>query len=143
MSELALYVGIGLLVGILGGLVGIGGGVAVVPILVFVCKMSQHEAQGTSLGMLLPPIGFFAVYTYYKAGFVNIKIALLLAFGFLIGGLIGARFATSIDGLKLKRVFGLFMLLVSLRMLLSPGAAKKLPTNEGPPPPAVAAPVNN
>jgi len=117
MAETLLYIGLGVLVGILGGLVGIGGGVAVVPILVFVCKMSQHEAQGTSLGMLLPPIGLFAVITYYRAGYINLRIACLMAAGFMLGGLLGAKVATAIDGTRLRRVFGIFMLLVSLKMI--------------------------
>jgi len=125
MFDIILYLGFGLLCGVLGGLVGIGGGVAVVPILVLVGGMSQHDAQGTSLGMLLPPIGLLAVWKYYEAGQVNIKVAGLLALGFFVGGYFGARLATSLSGIQLRQVFGLFLLIVSIRMITTvpPAAA--------------------
>lgn len=123
--EVLLYLTVGILVGILGGLVGIGGGIAVVPILVYGFKMSQHDAQGTSLGMLLPPIGLLAVWTYYKAGHVNLRMAGLLALGFFFGGLLGARLGTALSGPNLRRVFGIFMLLTSLYVIFGPAPRKK------------------
>src|SRR5262245_21302284 len=90
MTTLALLVA-GVAVGILSGLVGIGGGVFIIPILVYGFGLSQHKAQGTSLGALLAPIGLFAFFEYYKAGNVDIRAAILIAIGFMLGGFLGAR----------------------------------------------------
>lgn len=104
--------------GVLSGLIGIGGAAVVIPILVYFFKFSQHSAQGTTLAMMVPPIGLLAAYAYYKAGYVDIKIAAALAVGFLIGGYLGGRFATAMPGYILKKIFGLFLLMVSLRMII-------------------------
>ena len=134
MGEFLLYLLIGLVVGILSGMLGIGGGVLIVPILVFFCHYGQRQAQGTSLGMLLPPIGLLAVYTYHKAGYVDLRISMYMALGFLIGGLFGANLATLMDASNLRRLFGLFMLFVSLKMLLAAPNPKNLAASPiGPP----------
>jgi uncharacterized membrane protein YfcA len=113
-----ILIALGVLVGVLAGIVGLGGGFVVVPLLRYCYGFSQTMAQGTSLAMLLPPIGILAAWQYWKAGQMNITVAMLLAAGFLIGGYIGGAFAVKLPALTLQRVFGAFFLLVSLRMLI-------------------------
>lgn len=109
---------LGLAAGILSGLLGIGGGVIIVPALLFLFGFSQHAAQGTTLAMLVPPIGLLAAWTYYSKGYVNIKVAALMCVGFFIGGLLGAKFATGISDTMLTRIFGVALLLISVKMIL-------------------------
>ncbi|MBI5793608.1 sulfite exporter TauE/SafE family protein [Candidatus Uhrbacteria bacterium] len=111
-------IAVGLMTGILSGVVGIGGGVIIVPILIFFFGFSQHTAQGTSVAMLLPPIGFLAAWTYWQQGFIDVRTAALLAVGFFIGGLIGARLATVMSPFWLQRVFGVIMLAISIHMIV-------------------------
>jgi uncharacterized membrane protein YfcA len=108
---------LGLAAGILSGLVGIGGGIIIVPALVLLWGFTQQTAQGTSLAMLLLPTGILAVITYYKAGHIDVRFALLLAAGFVFGGLFGAKIATSISTIALKRTFGVVLMLVAIRMI--------------------------
>jgi len=110
---------IGLLVGVVSGVVGIGGGVLFVPALVWLAGMSQHKAQGTSLGALLAPVGIFAFMEYYRKGNADLKVALLLALGFLIGGYFGAVGAQHISDLWLRRVFALTLIAVGGELLFS------------------------
>lgn len=114
-----LYVLLGLAAGVLSGLVGIGGGILLVPGLVFLFGMTQHQAQGTTLAMMVPPIGILAAWTYYRAGYVDIKIAGLLCAGFFLGGLLGAKAAVTLSNPVLEKVFGAVLLAVALKMLLS------------------------
>jgi uncharacterized protein len=111
------YLVVGLLAGVFSGLVGVGGGVVIVPVLVFIFGMTQHQAQGTTLALLVPPIGLLAAWTYYKAGYVDLRVAGLICLGFFLGGLIGAKFATALPSKVLEKVFGVAMLLVSLKMI--------------------------
>lgn len=108
---------IGTAAGVLGGLVGIGGGVVVIPALVFFLGFSQHMAQGTSLTMMLPPIGILAVLAYNRQGFVDWKAAVLLCIGFLLGSIFGAKLATTAPQAVLSRIFGVFLVVVGLRMV--------------------------
>lgn len=108
---------LGLVVGVFSGLVGVGGGVILVPLLVFLFKLPQQTAQGTSLAMLLPPIGVLAVWDYYKRGQVEVRIAALLCLGFVLGGLIGSRIAGVLSPAAMRRVFGLATLGMSLKMI--------------------------
>ncbi len=108
----------GLAAGILGGFIGVGGGVIIVPALVFFLGFSQHAAQGTSLTMMLPPIAILAVMNYYKAGEVNFKYGMILAGAFVIGGYIGSKLSLKLDPEKVKFIFGIFMLFVAIRILL-------------------------
>ena len=108
---------LGLCAGILSGLLGIGGGILLVPALVYLFGLSQHQAQGTTLALMVPPIGLLAAYTYYQQGFVNIKIAALVCVGFFVGGLLGAKVATGIPDSLLRRIFGVALLLVGLKMI--------------------------
>ncbi len=116
---LALVITLGLFTGTVSGLLGIGGAVVVIPILVFALGFDQHLAQGTTLAMMLPPVTFLAVMQYHKTGHINWKIALLLSAGFFIGGLLGSKIATNIDASTLKRIFGIMLLIISLKMILS------------------------
>lgn len=109
---------LGLAAGVLSGLIGIGGGILVVPALVFIFKLTQQEAQGTTLAMLIPPIGIFAVWQYYKNGHVHIDIAGYLCLGFLFGGLIGAKLANMVSDLMLGRIFGIALFIISIKMII-------------------------
>lgn len=118
MTTIIILLCIGLMAGILSGMVGVGGGIIIVPALVYFMGVSQHQGQGTSLAVLLLPVGIFAVYNYYKAGYVDVQSTLIIASTFLIGGFIGSKIAISIDQAMIKKVFGVFLLLVALKMIL-------------------------
>jgi uncharacterized membrane protein YfcA len=107
---------IGLIVGAFSGVVGIGGGILFVPALIWLLGMNQHKAQGTSLGALLAPVGLFAFLEYYRRGNADLRVALLLAAGFLAGGYFGAVGAQHISDLWLRRVFALTLILVGGHM---------------------------
>ena len=113
-----LYILLGLAVGALSGVVGIGGGILLIPALVYFFHMSQHKAQGTSLGALLAPIGVLAFWQYYKAGNADIQAALLIGTGFLIGGYFGGLWAQQLPELALRRIFGTLLLLIGIWLLL-------------------------
>jgi uncharacterized protein len=112
-----LYILLGLVVGALSGVVGIGGGVLIIPALTYFFHMSQHKAQGTSLGALLAPIGALAFWEYYKAGNADVKAALLIGLGFLIGGYFGGLWAQQIPELALRRIFGTLLAILGIRLL--------------------------
>jgi uncharacterized membrane protein YfcA len=118
MSQL-LYILLGLVAGVLGGMFGIGGGSILIPALVFLFGMTQHQAQGTTLAVMVPPIGLLAALRYWQAGNVKVSIAAFICAGFFVGGLIGANIVQNVPEPALKKMFGLFLLLVSLRMILS------------------------
>jgi uncharacterized membrane protein YfcA len=107
----------GLLVGMLSGVVGIGGGILFVPALVWLLGMDQHKAQGTSLGALLAPVGILAFWEYYRKGNADLRVAMLLAVGFFVGGYFGAAGAQWIPDLWLRRVFALTLIVVGGKML--------------------------
>jgi uncharacterized membrane protein YfcA len=113
-----LYILLGLVVGVLSGVVGIGGGILLIPALVYFFHMSQHKAQGTSLGALLAPIGALAFWQYYRAGNADIKAALLIGVGFLIGGYFGGFWAQQLPELALRRIFGTLLVLIGIWLLL-------------------------
>jgi uncharacterized membrane protein YfcA len=112
-----LVLAMGLVVGVISGVVGIGGGIFIVPGLVALLGMTQHRAQGTSLGALLAPIGLLAFWEYRKAGNVDGRIALLIAAGFLIGGWFGGDFAQQIPEVVLRRIFAVMAIGVGIKML--------------------------
>lgn len=114
-----LYILLGILAGVLSGLIGIGGGVIIVPSLIFWFGFSQQEAQGTTLGLLVPPIGILAAWTYYQQGYVNLKVAILICLGFVLGGLLGAKLAINLPSNILEKVFGIALLLIALKMIFS------------------------
>src|SRR5690349_23374288 len=111
------YLVLGLVVGVLSGIVGIGGGILIVPALTGLFHMSQHKAQGTSLGALLAPIGALAFWEYYKAGNADLKAALLIGLGFIIGGYFGGLWAQHIPEVALHRIFGTLLAIIGIRML--------------------------
>ncbi len=117
MMTYSISIAIGLGAGILGGLMGIGGGIVMIPALAYFLKFSQHAAQGTTLAAMVPPIGILAAYVYYQKGQVNIPVALFIALGFLLGGFIGARIVVNLDDETLRKVFGVALLLVSIKMI--------------------------
>ena len=110
MNWLALLLGV--LVGACSGVVGIGGGILFVPALVWIFGMDQHKAQGTSLGALLAPVGILAFVEYYRKGNADIRVAALLAAGFLVGGYFGASWAQHIPDVLLRKVFALTLVAV-------------------------------
>jgi len=114
----AWYMVLGLVAGVLSGLVGIGGGIVVVPALVLLFGFSQHQAQGTALAMMVPPVGLLAAWTYFRQGHVDLTVAALLCLGFFFGGLLGARLATGLSTETLEKVFGVILLVVSLKMII-------------------------
>ncbi len=114
-----LLVLLGLAAGFISGLIGIGGGSIMIPFLVLVLGMSQHEAQGTTLAIMIPPIGLLAAWTYYKAGYVNIKMAIFVALGFFIGGLLGAALAVRVPDQLLRKIFAVALLGIALKMFFS------------------------
>ena len=110
---------LGIGVGAFAAMVGVGGGILVVPALVLLFHFSQKEAQGTSLAMLIPPIGIFAAYEYWKQGFIRIPVAGFLAAGFVLGSLITSVYISRVPDVILKRVFGVLLLYLSYRMFTS------------------------
>jgi uncharacterized membrane protein YfcA len=117
LQTILLIILIGLAAGMLSGLVGVGGGLIIVPALVFFLGYSQHSAQGTSLGVLLLPAGILAVIQYYNHGDVDIKAVIILAIGFLAGGYFGSKLSLSLPQETVKKIFAIFMLLVAIKML--------------------------
>jgi uncharacterized membrane protein YfcA len=112
-----LYLFLGLVAGTFSGLIGIGGAIIIIPSLVLLFGLSQHTAQGTTLALMVPPIGLLAAWTYYKQGFVDFKIAGLICLGFFFGGLAGARVAADIPEDILRKIFGVILLVSSLKMI--------------------------
>lgn len=118
-STVLILLSIGLMAGILSGFVGIGGGVVIVPALVFTLGLSQHEAQGTSLFVLMMPVVLLAVINYWKAGNVNWKFGLIIAGAFVIGGFIGSKLSLKLSPGIVKLVFGILMAYISFKMIQS------------------------
>lgn len=119
ISMILILIVIGIITGIMAGMLGIGGAIIMIPALVFILGISQQTAQGTSLAVMLPPVGILAAYNYYKAGQVNIKFAIILAVFFLVGSYFGSKLALTLPQNILKKVFGVLLLLVAIRMLFS------------------------
>ena len=117
MMQVLLFVLLGIVAGVLSGLIGIGGGVMIVPALVFLFGMTQHQAQGTTLALLVPPIGILAAWTYYQRGYVDLKAAGLICAGFILGSLLGARWATGLSDDALQKVFGVALIIIGMKML--------------------------
>ncbi len=118
-ATILILLSIGVMAGILSGFVGIGGGVIIVPALVFALGLSQHEAQGTSLFVLMMPVVLLSVINYWKAGNVNWKFGLLIAVAFIIGGYIGSKLSLKLSPGIVKLIFGVIMAFLSFRLILS------------------------
>lgn len=114
-----LYIALGLIAGIASGILGIGGGTILIPAMVFIFGLTQHQAQGTTLALMVPPIGLLAALRYYQSGNVKLGMAAFICLGFLFGGLIGASLVQNVPELFLKRLFGAFLLIVAIRMILT------------------------
>jgi uncharacterized protein len=108
---------IGLVAGIFSGMIGIGGAIIIIPALIFILHMDQHTAQGTSLAIMLPPIGLLAAYNYFKAGALNLQYAMIIAAAFFVGGYLGSKFAVSIPVDTLRRVFAIVLILLAVKLL--------------------------
>jgi hypothetical protein len=117
MINIVLYISLGLVAGVLGGLLGIGGGVIIIPALIFLFGLTQQQAQGTTLALMVPPIGLLAAWVYYQHGYVDLKIAAFVCLGFFIGGFFGAKLATVLSTGILQKVFGVALLLTALYMI--------------------------
>ncbi len=118
-ATILILLSIGVMAGILSGFVGIGGGVIIVPALVFALGLSQHEAQGTSLFVLMMPVVLLSVINYWKAGNVNWKFGLLIAVAFVIGGYIGSKLSLKLSPGIVKLIFGVIMAFLSFMLILS------------------------
>lgn len=116
MKEIIILLLTGLVAGGLSGVLGIGGGIIVIPALVIILGYSQQMAQGTSLALLLPPIGLFAVLNYYKEGFVDLKAAGIMILAFLVGSYFTSKFAVSLDESILKKIFAVFLLFYAIKL---------------------------
>jgi uncharacterized membrane protein YfcA len=110
---------IGVIAGMLSGLVGVGGGIVMVPLLIYLMGFNQHQAQGTSLTVLVVPVTAAAVYNYYKEGYIDWRYAGIIALFFIVGGYFGSKMAISIDQKMLKKIFAVVLLFVAGKMLLS------------------------
>jgi uncharacterized protein len=110
-------VAIGVVAGVAAGMFGIGGGLIIVPALVLIYRMTQHSAVGTSLGAILLPVGALGAWVYWKNGNLNVRYSLLIAGGLLIGAFLGAKLVEPVSDLTLRRIFGAFLLLISIKMI--------------------------
>ncbi len=111
-------IGIGLSAGILSGLLGVGGGIIIVPSLAFLLGFTQHLAQGTSLAMLLLPVGIMGVYKYYTAGSIDLRIAAILALGYFLGSYTGASISLTINPVVMRKIFATFVICIGIAMLM-------------------------
>jgi hypothetical protein len=121
-TTILILIIIGLTAGILSGLVGVGGGIIMVPLFVFFLGLTQHNAQGLSLAVMLPPVTFLAVYNYHTAGNggnIDWRIAITVSILFIIGGFICSKIALQIDQRILRKIFGVFMLIVAIRLIFT------------------------
>jgi len=116
--EIIILLLIGLAAGLASGILGIGGGIIVIPALVYFLHYSQKSAQGTSLGLLLLPIGLLAVINYYKAGYVNVKAAGIMIITFVIGSYLSSKFAVTLPENIIKKIFAAFLLFYSIKLFL-------------------------
>ena len=119
MTEVLILLAIGVFAGVYSGVLGIGGGLVIVPALVMFMNMSQKMAQGTSLAVMIPPLTLLSTYIYYKAGHVDLKAAIWICLGFFLGGYFGGRLAVMIPELILRRMFAIFLVIVALNMFFT------------------------
>ncbi len=117
INEVISLVAIGLAAGLFSGMFGIGGGLIMVPALVFFLGMSQHAAQGTSLGVLVVPVAAVAAFNYYKGGNLDVRYAAIIALTFVIGGYFGSKISLGISEVLLKRIFGVLMLAMAIKLI--------------------------
>ncbi len=128
MDTALIIIMVGIAAGILGGLVGVGGGIIIVPALVYFIGFSQKTAQGTSLALIMLPVGILGVLQYYKQGHVDFRVVGLLAIGFFIGSFFGSKIALSLPQESVKKIFAVLMVLIAIKMLF---IDKKMPDEKG------------
>lgn len=116
-----LFLAIGLVAGVLSGLFGIGGGILIIPALIFFAGFHTKLALGTSLGAMLLPVGLLGAYAYYQAGHVSIKASILIALGLFLGAWVGAKLAHAIPAASLQRMFAVFIVLMAIRLWVEAG----------------------
>lgn len=133
-ATILLLLIVGLVAGILSGLVGVGGGIIMVPAMVLFLGFTQKQAQGTSLGIMLLPVGILAVIQYYKQGYINFNYVFIISAAFVVGGFLGSKLALNLSDDKMKKVFAVVLMLVSLKMLFfdKPTKVANNPTNNVP-----------
>ena len=117
IETILLLILIGVLAGTLSGLVGVGGGIVIVPALILFMGFTQHQAQGTSLGLLLLPVGILAVVNYYNKGYVDIKVVAVMSVAFIIGGWLGSKLAISLSQETVRKIFAVILLYTAIKML--------------------------
>ena len=120
MTAILIFLAIGVAAGILSGLFGIGGGIVIVPMLIFFTRFAPAMATGTSLGALLLPVGALGAWQYYQRGSIDIRASLLIGLGLFVGAYFGARLGLSLDPVVLKRAFAIFLVLVAIRLWMTP-----------------------
>ena len=118
LTQLLILAAIGILAGFIGGSMGVGGGIIIIPALMIFLGFSQKEAQGTSLAVLTMPVAFMAAFNYYKGGYINMKFATIMIVTFVIGSYFGSKFALSIPASTLKKIFAILLLVIGVKMLL-------------------------
>ncbi|MEP6676027.1 MAG: sulfite exporter TauE/SafE family protein [Ferruginibacter sp.] len=117
MQMILIIILVGIAAGMLSGMVGVGGGIIIVPALVYFIGFTQQQAQGTSLGLILLPVGILAVMQYYKEGNIDVKVVAILAVGFVIGSYFGSKVALSLPQETVKKIFAILMILIAIKML--------------------------
>ncbi|WP_255551673.1 sulfite exporter TauE/SafE family protein [Aridibaculum aurantiacum] len=117
LQTILMLVLIGIAAGMLSGMVGIGGGIIIVPALVFLLAFSQKSAQGTTLGLLMFPVGVLGVLNYYKQGYVDFKVVIFVALGFILGSYFGSKISLGMSEEKVKRFFAIVIMLIAIKML--------------------------
>ena len=117
IETILLLILIGVLAGTLSGLVGVGGGIVIVPALILFMGFTQHQAQGTSLGLLLLPVGILAVVNYYNKGYVDIKVVAVMSVAFIIGGWLGSKLAISLSQETVRKIFAVILLYTAIKIL--------------------------
>lgn len=117
VATIALLVIIGVLAGMLSGFVGVGGGLIIVPALVYMLGMTQHQAQGTSLAVLLLPVGILAVMNYHRSGNLDWKFALIISVAFILGGYFGSKISLALPAETVRKIFGVVMMLGALKLI--------------------------
>jgi hypothetical protein len=118
-TTILILIIIGLAAGVLSGLIGVGGGIIIVPALIYFLAYSQKQAQGTSLGILLLPIGILAVIQYYKQGYIDVKVVAIVSLAFVVGGYFGSKLALVLNEATLRKVFAAIMVLIALKMFFT------------------------
>ncbi|HWC52618.1 MAG TPA: sulfite exporter TauE/SafE family protein [Chitinophagaceae bacterium] len=117
IQTIVLLLLIGLFAGILSGLVGLGGGIIIVPALIYFMSYNQHQAQGTSLGVLLLPVGILAVINYYNKGFIDVRVVAFISIAFVIGGWLGSKIALSLSQVTVRKIFAIILFYTAFKML--------------------------